>query len=416
MEEILMTNITIDGEQFEKIIEKYPAISREKLEKWVIRKCNYYNKMTQETLEKRGFEKGLKQEFNDEIKNFILFVDMDYKPLDIDRIQEETKKEEDEIKIIWENELQTYQEENIEWIIDRLIPNRSVCVLTGKRGTLKTFLALEIAYSIASGTDFLDKFSTRKGGVIYLDKENGISIMKGRTLMIKRGLGIEEPLKIGFICFSQLKIDKLGDIEKIESLMNKYKPNLLIVDTYRRGISFDENDAGAVSGLFVDILRPLSEKYNISILLIHHNRKGGMGESIDEMDEIRGSSDLANYSDVILKADRKGEFLILKQLKNRNAPEEKPIKVKVDFNDASINMKYMGEYEKATKSSKCAESIILWINENGIERFKTKDVKEIALKEGFKKNILYNALSELQDMGIIENFGIGLYDVKNNKI
>ena len=321
-----------------------------------------------------------------------------------------------EIPLLWDKELQEWEETEQDWIIDRLIPNRSIVVLTGKRGTLKTFMTLSMAYSVAGEIDFLDNFKSRKGTVIYLDKENGISIMKKRTTMIKNGLNMNgKDLKVGFICFSQLKIDKLGDIHQIEELITKHTPSLLIIDTYRRGISFDENDAGKVSELFVDILRPLVEKHNISIVLIHHNRKGGTGEVPDEMDEIRGSSDLANYSDIIFKLERKGEFAILKQLKNRNAPEETDMKIKVTFTEDSVKLSYDGEYEKQTQSGKCSEILLKWFYEKQIEQFKTKDARDIAFKAGIKETNFKWCLKEMQDVGAIEKMEFGIYKVNNNK-
>jgi len=316
------------------------------------------------------------------------------------------------IEVLWDKDLQSYEEEVKDWIIDKLIPSRSVCVLTGKRGTMKTFIALLMSYSIASGREFLEHFHTQKGGVIYLDKENGIPIMKERTKMIKKGLGLEDSLQVGFICFSQLKIDKNTDVWKIEELIEEHQPKLLIIDTYRRGISFDENDAGAVSHLFVDILRPLVEKHNISILLIHHNRKG-TGEVPDEMDEIRGSSDLANYADIILKMERpRGTELILKQLKNRNAPEEQPIVIDSYFEDDSIRLNYKGEYIKRNQAEKCAEILTIWFAEKNITNFSTKDAREIAFKQGIRETNLKNALIILQDNGIISKIIKGKYKVR----
>ena len=326
---------------------------------------------------------------------------------------EEEDEEREEIKIIWDSELKDWKEEEKEWIIDKLIPSKSVCVFTGKRGTLKTFMALLMGYSVASGNDFLGQFSTRKGGVVYLDKENGIPIMKRRTAMIKKGLDLNEnPLKIGFICFSQLKIDKSNDITQLEELIATENPILLIVDTYRRGISFDENDAGAVSELFVDVLRPLAERNNISILLIHHNRKGSGGEAPDEMDEIRGSSDLANYADIILKMERKAGVIILKQLKNRNAQEIEPIKIKGEFSEDYVKMTYEGEYMKQTQAERCVEILTVWISEKGLKQFTTSEAKEIAFKRGIKDSNFKNALVVMQDAGIIENLLRGIYKVR----
>lgn len=320
------------------------------------------------------------------------------------------------IKIIWEYELPNYIEEEKEWIIEKLIPTKSVCILTGKRGTMKTFIALNMAYAIASGSDFLNKYSTRKGSIIYLDKENGIGIMKDRTFMVKKGMELEnQNLNIGFICFSQLKIDKLGDIIEIEKIIEKYNPLLLIVDTYRRGISFDENDAGEVSKLFVDTLRPLVEKYDLSIILIHHDRKSGYGRG-DEMDEIRGSSDLANYADIIIKMQRDKGNLILKQLKNRNAKEEQPIKICSDFDKESLKLWYEGESLKKNQWQVCLEAILVYITENNLKKFELKELKELSLVKGFKKNSLFNALLELQNQGIIKNVGKGKYEVQNGGV
>lgn len=321
---------------------------------------------------------------------------------------ESPKTERTDFELIWEKDLDNFQE-NKDWIIEKLIPQKSVGVWTGKRSTYKTFLVLNSCFCIASGLPFLD-LKTRQGKVIYLDKENGIYIMRERKNMVKRGLGLEDFYDVGFICFSTLKIDKLTDIHKIEELIKENKPSVLVVDTYRRGISFEENDAGMVSKLFVDILRPLVEKYDLSIILIHHDRKGE--SQGDEMDMIRGSSDLANYVDFIIKNDRKGEnTIILKQLKNRNAPEIRPINVGIETTPMMITFRNKGEYEKQSKDQTAAQIITDWIINNRVKTFQTKDVKEIAFKNGIKETNFKYALQNLQDDGIINKIFKGSYEV-----
>lgn len=328
-----------------------------------------------------------------------------------------------EIQCILDKDLKNYTEEEKSWIIEKLIPTKAVCILTGKRGTMKTFVSLLMTYSIAFGNDFLH-YQTEKGKVVYLDKENGLGIMKQRTSMLKRGMSLDDTENVAFICFSQLKLDKLGDICAIEKVIEDYKPNLLIVDTYRRAVGYDENDAGEVSKLFVDTLRPIVEKYNMSILLIHHNRKssksnGNNGDEDsggDEMDELRGSSDLANYADIILKIERKSErSLLLKQLKNRNAREEKPIQISCEFDgEDSVKLKYEGEFIPKSSAQRCAELLILWFSKNRIKHFKTKEAEEIAFRSGIKERNFAYGIKELQDRGIIEKTTKGEFDVKIN--
>jgi hypothetical protein len=315
-----------------------------------------------------------------------------------------------EFELIWEKDLENYNLEEMNWVIDKLIPLHSIGVWTGKRGTLKTFLVLNAISCVADGKEFLGKYTTAKGKIIYLDKENGVFIMKQRMPLIKRGLNIETPLGIGFICFSTLKIDKKLDINKIEEIIKEHNPILFVVDTYRRGISFEENDAGEVSRLFVDTLRPLVEKYPISIILIHHDRKGESGG--DEMDMIRGSSDLANYVDFILKNERKGDKLILKQLKMRANPEEKPLEIEVESLDESfIKFNLLGEYELKTKDSLCSKVIIEWIMSHKISSFETKEAKEIAFNKGIKKQNFFNGLQILVNEGMLLKKEHGRYEV-----
>ena len=249
--------------------------------------------------------------------------------------------------------------------------------------------------------------------------------MKERMDMIKRGMSWKEDFNIGFICFSSLRLDFARDIAAIEELIKTHKPLLLIVDTYRRAIGFDENDAGEVSKLFVETLRPLVDKYDFSVLFIHHHRKSSRSNSsrdeeavVDEMDEMRGSSDFANYVDSIIKVERKSEdCLILKQLKNRNAPEEKPIKVGIHFemnSPASLKMYYSGEFLKQSIQQKCSDEIVNFVTVNKLKNISVKQMEEIAFSKGYKKSNFRNALQDLIDIGRLEKSKSksGIYDIK----
>lgn len=322
--------------------------------------------------------------------------------------------DEENFTLIWDKDLKNFVETEREWIIDKLIPANSIGIWTGKRATFKTFTCLEAIYSIASGKPFLNRYITKPCKILYLDKENGVSIMKQRTDMIRKGQEITEDVDVAFICFSTLKLDKKTDIKVIEGLIEEHKPNILFIDTYRRAISFDENDAGEVSKLFVDTLRPMVEKYHITIVLIHHDKKTNGQEGGDEMEQLRGSSDLANYSDFILKNKRKGQEqkIILEQIKNRNAPEINPIAISFETdNETYFKFNCEGDYVPQSKDERCAEILILWINKQQIQRFKTKDAQDIAFSYGVKKSNFFYAMKLLEERGIIKTIGKGTWEV-----
>lgn len=328
---------------------------------------------------------------------------------------EVTNEGRDKAKIIWDDELKDYELKETEWLIEGMIPRGGIGVWTGNRATFKSFLVLNAAYCISNGIDFLGRYPTTKGKVIYLDKENGITIMQRRSNMIKKGLNIESG-DVGFICFSQLRLDDFESIMQIEEMIKEHNPSLLIIDTYRRAISFDENDAGQVSSLFVNILRPIVDKNrNLSIVLIHHNRKSN-GHGGDKMDEIRGSSDLANYCDFILSNSRKGNNIILEQLKNRNAPEMDPIFVKVETDETTFITFKQGESEVLkTKDQLSNEELLIWITQNKLETFGTGEWSLHATSQGIKRMSIHNALNCLCDSGNLVKLSRGKYKVNLNK-
>jgi RecA-family ATPase len=321
-----------------------------------------------------------------------------------------TREEDKKVELIWDKELTNYEIPEKEWIVEKLIPNKAVGVWTGKRGSFKTFLTLTMAANASQGTNFLDHYPTKKCNVLYLDKENGIPIMKSRVAMIKKGMNIKDELDMAYICFSQVKIDKNLDIWAIEEAIKQHDIGLLIIDTYRRAISFDENSAGDVSRLFVDILRPIVERNDCSIVLIHHDRKG-QSEG-DEMDMIRGSSDLANYCDFILKNERKGKRLVLKQLKLRHGAEIEPISIGYQT-DESTYFKFNndGTFSQKTVVGSYAEKILIWIETSGVKQFKTSELQTFVFGGKAKKTNLHSALKDIESQGLIEHKKKGVWEV-----
>jgi P4 family phage/plasmid primase-like protien len=70
--------VVIDKTQLERLFQKFPAVSQKKIEKFFLDKCEYYSSMPTEVRERFGFEKGVKEEWNHEIKDNLLLIDEEY--------------------------------------------------------------------------------------------------------------------------------------------------------------------------------------------------------------------------------------------------------------------------------------------------------------------------------------------------
>ncbi|MBI2452336.1 AAA family ATPase [Candidatus Pacearchaeota archaeon] len=335
-------------------------------------------------------------EFNnaDEILAQISKTELQTKPL-----ANYDMNESEDFKILNESELRNYVATGTAWILANFIRHASIVILAGKRSSLKSWGALQKAICVATGKSFLGKFETEKSNVLYLDKENGFEELQKRVAMIKTGLEINENVNMHFISETSLKLDSRRDILKLIEIIREKKIHLVVVDALRRFISFDENDAKEVSNFITEYIKPLCEGLNVSFLFIHHERKGE--SSGDDMDMLRGSSDLANYADCILQVMRKGDYLTVKQTKSRSGKELEPFQVKIETDELTFfRLIYHGAVER--REDKVAQMLTNWFVESKIISFQyfegLKYVKSLFQKESSYKNALLN----LQTQGVIK--------------
>lgn len=306
------------------------------------------------------------------------------------------------IKILWDSDISQYAEQTENWVISDFIKVGGIVVLGGKRSTLKSWTALIASYCVANGLDFLGRFKCTQRNVLYLDRENGFSGLKLRAKLVRNGLNLEKESNVIFLSESYVKIDNLEDVKKLEKVIVDNSIGLIVCDVYRRLVSFDENDAKEVSKLFVDYLKPLCERTGVAFLLIHHERKGK--SSGDDMDMLRGSSDLANYVDSIIQVDRKFDFLTIKQTKNRAGKEVEPFQVKSETDELSyFKLTYAGTI--GTKSNKMARALVDWVMQMKLREFTFTQALDHCRDLGGNKNNISSALAELTNKGIITKGG-----------
>ena len=317
----------------------------------------------------------------------------------------------EEFKFLWSEELESYDIPVEPWLIEKLIRPGSINILAGQRATAKSWIALALGYSLASGKALFGKHASEQSRVLYLDKENSYPELKSRQKMVMTGLELAGRVNIAFLSETSCKLDNLRDLMEIERFVLENQIKLIIADTYRRFIKFKENDADEVSKFFVDDLKPFCQRTGCAVLLVHHVKKGE--SSGDEMDMLRGSSDLANYVDSIFQIKRRGSMITFMQTKNRNAKEIEPFKLKIETDELSFfRLKHEGK-AGISEAERCVEILKAWFVEKEIIRFKTSQAREVC--DGVKKNTLFNSLSLLLNEGWIKSLGLGVYEISSSQ-
>jgi hypothetical protein len=71
--------------------------------------------------------------------------------------------------VIWHGE--PYEGPLREWLVEGVAPKAGVALISGQWGTYKTFIALDLACSVMTGTSFANRTAGRQGGVLFLAAE-----------------------------------------------------------------------------------------------------------------------------------------------------------------------------------------------------------------------------------------------------
>lgn len=156
------------------------------------------------------------------------------------------------------------------WLIERLWTHQAVGIIGGSPKSGKTWLALEIAVSVASGTPCFDTFTVcSPGPVLLYAAEDSAVALRSRVETLARVHKVDfKQLDVHIITVDTLRLDRAEHQDRLESTMYVYKPALLILDPLVRVHAIDENVAGQVS-MLLGYFRSLQRKTGAALALIH---------------------------------------------------------------------------------------------------------------------------------------------------
>lgn len=204
------------------------------------------------------------------------------------------------------------------WLIEGLWADQAVGILGGEPKCCKSFLALDMAVSVASGAACLRRFRVfRTAPVLLFPAEDALSVVRQRLEGICAAAHTRlDALPIYVITAPRLLLDLPQDREQLQETVARIKPALLILDPFIRLHRSDENASKEVAPL-LGYLRQLQREFNVAVLLVHHVRKGSGTKRPGQA--LRGSSDLHGWGDSNLYLRRHDAHLLL-SVEHRAAP------------------------------------------------------------------------------------------------
>jgi len=135
------------------------------------------------------------------------------------------------------------------WLVAGLWSEQAVGIVGGEPKCCKSFLALDLAVSVASGTPCLRRFVVPKAGrVLLYAAEDALHIVRRRLDGIAVAAGaMLANLDIQVITVPALRLDLEVDRRNLAETVDRLRPRLLILDPFVRLHRIDENASGEVA-------------------------------------------------------------------------------------------------------------------------------------------------------------------------
>jgi hypothetical protein len=197
------------------------------------------------------------------------------------------------------------------WLVEGLWCTNSVGVIGGAPKCAKTWLSLDMALSVATGTPCLGKYAVPEPGtvLVYL-AEDALVVVRERIEGIAwhRGLDLDR-VEVHVITAPVLRLDQERDRMRLWETTRRLRPRLLVLDPLVRLHGIDENRAGDVAELLA-YFRSLQRELGLSVVLVHHTRKNA-ADGVAAGQGLRGSGDIHAFGDSNLYLQRTKDHLIL---------------------------------------------------------------------------------------------------------
>lgn len=218
------------------------------------------------------------------------------------------------------------QREQDRWLVEGLWGRSAVGLIGGAPKCCKTWLGLDMALSVATGTDAMGHFAVHTTGpaLIYL-AEDALAQVRARIESLCRHRGLDlDSLDLYVITAPVLRLDLASDQQRLARTIARLRPAIVLLDPLVRMHRLDENSAAEISGL-LGYIRDLQRHYDVAVVLVHHASKKQRSQPGQAL---RGSSDLHAIGDSNLYLARKGEHIVLTiEHRAAQAPEPRMIEL-----------------------------------------------------------------------------------------
>lgn len=173
------------------------------------------------------------------------------------------------------------------WLVDPLIPRRQVTLLSGEGGVGKSFLALQLAVAVATGTEWIG-YRPVQGKALFVSAEDELDEIHRRLVPMIEKMGLLpsdlRDLEIADLCQQASTLLGIPNgeggirptdlFEGVREQVRRHRPTLIVIDTLSDTFGGDENKRQEARQ-FIRMLRELASEADSAVLVTAHPSLSG---------------------------------------------------------------------------------------------------------------------------------------------
>ena len=298
-------------------------------------------------------------------------------------------------------ELQGMEFPPINWVVPGVLPE-GLTILAGKPKLGKSWLALDMALAVAGGGAVLGR-ECEPGPVLYLALEDNQRRLQRRLNRIEPHLSWPADLELNT---RWPRLDQGGLKTISEWIKSRDGAKLVIVDTLavvrpagKGADTMYTSDYSALRGL-----HQIASKYNIAVMVVHHQRKA---VADDELDTVSGSTGLTGAADTTLILTRRdSDSGVILYGRGRDLEE---FETGLEFDTCACRWRDLGDPVEAFASDTRAAIFA------AIRAGKTA-AKDIISLTGINADNVWQTLRRMVKAGDLIKEARGLYHIKSDPL
>ena len=276
------------------------------------------------------------------------------------------------------------------------LPSQGLCMIYAARGLGKTWAALMIAYAVSSGGKYLNWKAEKAAGVLYIDGEMPLAVMKERLsqIVLSEEMEVQEPLEFLTPDAQEFGIPDLSTIEgqKLIDKLITEKTKLIVMDNLSTLTRTGKESEGE-SWLPVQEWALGLRRRGISVLFIHHAGKAG---------QQRGTSRREDVLDTVIALRKPADYtpetgacfeIHFEKSRGLYGDEIKPIEAKLESHKDNHGATTINWIVKNLEDS-TREKVKRYLHDGWNQ-------KEIAEQLGINKSSVNYHVKKLEDLGVL---------------